>query len=1143
MTNRLTGAFSTVAKVGGAAVAGMGAAVAGLAAKGGFARALNIEQSQAKLVGLGHDADSVAGIMDSALRSVKGTAYGLGDAATVAASLTASGVKSGEDLTRVLSTVADTAQISGRSMTDIGTIFGSVAARGKLQGDDMLQLMSSGIPVLQFLSEQLGVTSADVSKMVSDGKIDFATFASAMEAGLGGAAQSAGTTFTGAWANVQAALSRIGASAAGPVLAGLRDVFNDLIPLIDEGARVAQPFFDAFSDRTAGLVERISGGLGAAADALRGFRGLDVSGLAGGLAALAPALGAASGMLASTLGGLPVVGQLFAGITGPLGAAVGLVAGMLSQSPALREALAGVGQTLMAGLGEVLPQVMGLLPHFAALLGAIGDAAAPIVVNLAETLMPILLAALPPIVGLLSGVLDVLTRVGGWLAQHSGLTTTLVTGLLGGFTAMKALNIGATIFGAIKTGIAGVAGAFKALGLAFAANPIGLVITALAGLAAGLVWAYNNVEPFRNAVQGAFAAVQGAAQAVADWFTGPFVEFFRGVWDAITGFFTGGRDQITGVFQAVGGFFVQVGQTISGVWASITGAFGAAVDWVVATFGPIWSQISAILLLPINLARTLIGAAWDWVTARFQEAWTWVSGVFGALWAGLVGLLSGPIDAALAWINNTWTSILAVFTTAWANVTGWVASSWALLSGMIGAVIDAARDWLSNTWTAILGVFTTAWANITGWIATSWNQLTELLRGPVDRAREWIGQAIDGIKSAFDSAVGFIRQVWDGIIEAVKSPIRFVMVTVIDNGLIAGFNKIADFAGSPKLSTITPPGFAAGGYIDLPWDPNNRDPYLGWTPRGPIRFEGEEFIVNRASTRRHRALLEAINADRYEDGGFLGGITSGLASVAEGIVGFITDPLGALTGIIDRLLGGVTQNPILRTMIGIPRKIAEMIAEWVKSKLVPEVAAIPGGAWSGGLPAAGVITSGYGFRYGPFNGAEHHDGIDIGAPAGTPVHSVLPGVVDVAGVVGGYGNYVSVMSGAVRMFYAHLSAILARVGQVVAAGQVIGLVGSTGWSTGPHLHWGASLNGASINPLSVGGYAAGTASARRGLAWVGERGPELVDFRGGERVWPAGQSPAGPTYVFQPTYRDDGRSVTRDIEDFVWGVEHAMGVA
>lgn len=264
----LTGAFSKVGKIGLGAVSAVGGGITALAAKGGFERALNIENAQAKLKGLGHSATDISAIMDNALASVKGTAFGLGDAATVAASLSASGVKSGRQMTDVLKTVADTAQISGRSLTDIGTIFGSVAARGKLQGDDMLQLMSSGVPVLQLLATHLGKTSAEVSDMVSKGKIDFQTFADAMQEGLGGAALAAGDTFQGALANVKAALGRLGEGPGKIALESLRKAFNAAIPAIDALSSQLTPFLDKLNgqlgpyiDKAIGLIERFSAGL------------------------------------------------------------------------------------------------------------------------------------------------------------------------------------------------------------------------------------------------------------------------------------------------------------------------------------------------------------------------------------------------------------------------------------------------------------------------------------------------------------------------------------------------------------------------------------------------------------------------------------------------------------------------------------------------------------------------------------------------------------------------------------------------------------------------------------------------------------------------------------------------------------------
>lgn len=287
------GAFGKIGKVGLGAIGTIAGGITALAAKGGFQRALNIENAQAKLKGLGHDSKSIAEIMNNALVSVKGTAFGLGDAATVAATLSAAGIKSGDQMTNVLKTVADTAQISGRSLTDIGTIFSSVAARGKLQGDDMLQLMSSGVPVLQLLAKHLGKTSEEVSDMVSKGKIDFQTFADSMQEGLGGAALAAGDTFQGALANVKAALGRLGEGPGKIALESLRKAFNAAIPAIDALSGQLTPFLDKLNgqldpyiDKAIGLIERFANGLQDSSITIQDIVG-QVGQLAGALAVVA----------------------------------------------------------------------------------------------------------------------------------------------------------------------------------------------------------------------------------------------------------------------------------------------------------------------------------------------------------------------------------------------------------------------------------------------------------------------------------------------------------------------------------------------------------------------------------------------------------------------------------------------------------------------------------------------------------------------------------------------------------------------------------------------------------------------------------------------------------------------------------------
>ena len=121
----------------------------------------------------------------------------------------------------------------------------------------------------------------------------------------------------------------------------------------------------------------------------------------------------------------------------------------------------------------------------------------------------------------------------------------------------------------------------------------------------------------------------------------------------------------------------------------------------------------------------------------------------------------------------------------------------------------------------------------------------------------------------------------------------------------------------------------------------------------------------------------------------------------------------------------------------------------------------------GGLPVAGRITSGYGYRIHPILKTRRlHTGVDIAAPTGTPIYAAGGGEVIGASWRGGYGNTVIIDHGGGKAtLYAHLSRYNASVGTRVSKGDVIGYVGSTGLSTGPHLHYEVRINGTPVNPL------------------------------------------------------------------------------
>ncbi len=144
----------------------------------------------------------------------------------------------------------------------------------------------------------------------------------------------------------------------------------------------------------------------------------------------------------------------------------------------------------------------------------------------------------------------------------------------------------------------------------------------------------------------------------------------------------------------------------------------------------------------------------------------------------------------------------------------------------------------------------------------------------------------------------------------------------------------------------------------------------------------------------------------------------------------------------------------------------------VPSAQQPDAQALPAPGSAPGIggfvmPVQGSFSSGFGPRVDPLTGVQgFHPGQDIAAPTGTPIVAATSGEVAYAGWEQGYGNFTCIDRGdGLATCYGHQSAILVSVGQSVQAGQLIGRVGTTGWSTGPHLHFEVRLDGTPVDPV------------------------------------------------------------------------------
>lgn len=636
-----------------------------LAVTGGFNRALSIEDARAKLKGLGHDAGSIDEIMNNALASVKGTAYGLGDAATTASQLVASGVKQGDQLTSVLKTVGDSAQISGRDFTEMGSIFSKVAASNKLQGEQVNQILDSGIPILQFLAKHYGITAEEAQEMVSSGKVDFENFAAAMQENLGGAAQSAGTTFKGAMANVKAALSRLGEKAMTPVLNGLRDIFNAAIPLVDAVTTKLTPVFEQWGDLVSNTIAPMI--VDAFEKITSVLNGDSFSGFSNGILAAIPLVGSLVAAMGGTgllgtigelLVNIPMVGPALKALVGdsallgnalkllggPVGIVLSLIAGLVAISPQLQQTLAQVAETAGSALmgavstlapvlqdifdkcaqaaSEIFPVLVECMGQIFETLGTVIAQLAPVAAEILQPLLDCISQLIEPLTNILTVILPPLTSL------LDGLIV-LVGQLVAGIESLLLPIITAVIQG-ISDLLTKCSPWLDQLGSTFE------TVMDLIG---------DTLEVVGSALNQFMSVAGYVIEQVVQFLVGTLEPAFAAMAPFISGIVSSVNQVIISIAQIVQGVVNLVAGLISGNWSQVWQSCQQIASGAVGALGGILSGIYNAAMAAVSGAGTWL---WNAGSQIIAGLWNGISGAIGGLYNNIWNALSGLVDEAMS---------------------------------------------------------------------------------------------------------------------------------------------------------------------------------------------------------------------------------------------------------------------------------------------------------------------------------------------------------------------------------------------------------------------------------------------------------------------------------------------------------------
>jgi hypothetical protein len=706
---------------------------------------------------------------------------------------------------------------------------------------------------------------------------------------------------------------------------------------------------------------------------------------------------------------------------------------------------------------------------------------------LAIQLGNVLLPAASEIIETFSGMIRFFQENEG-AAQALGLAVgAIATSIVVTTVALKTYALYQGI-AALATG--GFTGAMAAANATMAANPIGIVVMAIAALVAGVIWAYNNIGWFKDGVDAAFKWISEVVGGFVSWIQTDFVPFITDAWTNITT-----------------------------VWNTAVTIIGDALNWLWQNiFVPVWDAIVTVakvayvafmtfVVMPIQWAIGVIGDALKWMYENFwKPAWDGLMAAAGVAWKWLDDNVFKPLGVIFEWagkvISDWWTGTVEP---TWKNVQigigivwDWLVKNifepWGQTFEFIGKVAKAAWE----------EVIRPAWEGMQKGIQTVWDWLSTYVFTP-------FGVALDVLGKGFESAQKVVEGAWKAIQDAAKAPIKFLVETVYTNGIQKTWNSIADAVGLgwrladapdlgfadggvvPGFATGGVPGFHGGGAIMSGYSPNVDDRIIAvgggeaimrpeWT-----RMMGASAIhaMNAAAKANdgngvRAALAAGATSGGFADGGIipdvLGNIGSFFADVGTNVMNiiggvgqFLADPLGAVTntigGIVNNLLGGIpgAGGGMVNAVAEIPGKIIGGLADKAVQLVQDFLASMAGGGASAGVwdgtgqlqwPAPGGVVTQF------FSGLNGHNGVDIANAMGSPVIAAESGVVSAAhwsGFGGGNEVWVNHPNG-LQTWYAHLNGFSVSAGQSVGRGQLIGPMGMTGNATGPHVHF-MVLNG------------------------------------------------------------------------------------
>ncbi|QCT71076.1 peptidoglycan DD-metalloendopeptidase family protein [Eubacterium maltosivorans] len=1066
-----------------------------------FSRIDTMNQFNRTVTAITGSAES-AGVALGQLKDItKGTAYGL----DVAAKATQNFVTRGLDISQATDQVriwGDAVSFYGKGTNEqfenVTDALAKMRTKGKVEMDQLDRLFEAGIDAVGMYAQATGRSSAEVQDDLSYGRISAEEFintvSTAMQEGtngvlsVAGAAKEAGASWAGTFDNAKAACAR-----------GMQAIIDSIeealaangLPTMKESVANLGKAFEEMAGKVAGVMpqviekltwfidhgDAVVGVITAIASAFVALKAAAIIGsVVGGVKGIAKEfvnarkeLGVFSSIFkAIGLGPIPIIIAAVAALVGALVVAyntsetfrnaVNNLFSKIAESvgPIIEQAISafsGLGTVISDVLGfafvNIVPvlarflefigqMVVGIAPLIAQLVGSL----APVIATIVTVLMNVIQAIMPALGAALNVIMSVLEAVGPVVMNILSIVVSVVSSIIQ--TLSPILSVIGLIVTTIIASVSPII-TFIADAVAIIIQVIGKILYTITGVLSTAFKVtsetWTNIMSFITGVVNGITGVISKISAVAGTvFNGIYTvcsNIMNKVDGVIHGVFDAIRSSWEGLTGFVGGIFNGISDSVNELVSQVKGFVNGVIGGINAAVGLI-NKIPGVTISEIPyLARG---------TDNFKGGFARINeGGRGELVMLPDGTQVIPHDVSMKYASEAAKASMTVEsqkvnTSLSLEVEEPKKEDNSFIKGIaedIDAEWQKVSDSTTTKWQAIKTFLETTWASIKQNTINAAALMTQEIQGRFTTNYS----TINNLTTSFASMMG---QQWQRVLSQITA-----VLDRISSASSSKFNEVKNTAIS--IMNGLPSALYNVGVSAM------NDLISGINSR-----QGD---ANNAAS----SLVESL-LNKFKEGLGIASPSREMFSIGQYMLQGLINGLDGdnLLKFVDNIVGTIKDN---FSNINLKQLISAMGSDVTKLWQKLGINFGSGAFGEGGMmwpTDSQSITSYFGGRDSPGGiGSTNHMGIDIGASEGTPIYAALPGTVTTAGWYGGYGNAVIIdHGGGMQTLYGHMSAVGTSPGMNVMPGQVIGFVGSTGNSTGPHLHFSVIQDGQWLDPLA-----------------------------------------------------------------------------